>query len=113
MVMNSLFIWVASFSAAFFTYFLSNDKLVDGYLSTFQDRLKKAYLKTTTAMREQKIPYLPANGGLFIWIDLSQWLQYFDDGSETGKASQEHQHTLSLIKKGVVLSLGEVSILHI
>ncbi|RDW77506.1 hypothetical protein BP6252_05559 [Coleophoma cylindrospora] len=108
----ALFTWLTSFSTAFFTWFISNDKFVDEYLNTFQRRLKQAYLKTSEAMDKHGIPYLQANGGFFIFIDLSGWLQYFEgtDGpQQDGKQSREEQLCRYMIKKGVYAIMGELS----
>jgi hypothetical protein len=104
--------WTHTFSATFFTSFISNDTLVDEYLREFQSRLKNRYINTSAALRKFDIPYLPANGALFVWIDLSKWLRYFRGigGSEKEVGSREEEELCRyLIRNGVYMSMGTVS----
>ena len=108
----SLDMWSHTFSATFFTSFILNDTLVDEYLHEFQTRLKNRYLNTSAALKKHGIPYLPANGALFVWIDLSKWLKYFRGigGTEKEVGSREEEELCRyLIRNGVYMSMGTVS----
>ncbi|OJJ76713.1 hypothetical protein ASPBRDRAFT_62811 [Aspergillus brasiliensis CBS 101740] len=107
----ALFTWVTPFATKFFTEFLSNPADVRRYVTLNRERLRAKYISTTSLMRERGVPFTSANGGLFIWIDLSAWLCHFpghDDPRMPGE-TREMQLCKYLIKEGVYLSMGELS----
>ncbi|KAL4789275.1 pyridoxal phosphate-dependent transferase [Aspergillus venezuelensis] len=103
----ALFTWVTPFSTQFFIDFMSDTDNVARYVKCNQDRLKERYIVTTSAMKDYGIPYTTANGGLFIWIDLSKWLVYFKASPTLG--TQALQLCKHLINNGVYMSMGELS----
>ncbi|KAJ3947242.1 uncharacterized protein N0V96_003632 [Colletotrichum fioriniae] len=56
-----LFTWVSSFSTAFFTHFLVDEQAVGRYLKTYRERLEAQYRVTTQLLKENGIPFVPAN----------------------------------------------------
>ncbi|KAL7903995.1 pyridoxal phosphate-dependent transferase [Trichoderma velutinum] len=60
----ALFTWVNSFSTAFFIYFLSDAEAVDGYLATYQSRLRTSYVAASELFHKHGIPFQPANSGI-------------------------------------------------
>lgn len=83
------------------------------YIETNQKRLTSRYEAVTTLMKEHHIPHVDANGGLFIWIDLRKWLNYFSDrgnvsGGLSGTAARELKLAQHLVKHGVHMSRGKV-----
>ena len=99
------------FATSFFTDFITDKQNIKNYVALNQDRLREKYLLTTASMREEKVPYHPGNGGLFIWVDLSRWLGYFprNDSITNPEESRETQLCRFLIERGVFMSMGEVS----
>lgn len=116
--MCRVFTWVTSFSSTVFTDFLSDEAAVDDYLYQYQSRLRSRYLTISAALKQACIPFEPANGCLFVWLDLSFWLKYFE-GPDVPEAldraprkeiiTRERKLSRQLIKHGVFLSAGEVS----
>ncbi|KAK1853790.1 aspartate aminotransferase [Colletotrichum chrysophilum] len=78
-----LFTWVTSFSAAFFMHFLQNEEAVDRYVSVYRERLGKQYDFTAKLLDKYRIPFWEADSGVFIFVKLTKWLDYFagDDHS--------------------------------
>ena len=97
----------AVFADCVFSRLLQDEAYVDKFFKTYQTRLSQSYARTTAFLEKYSIPYQPANSGLFIWIDLSQWL----DGTELpGKAgdSPELKLTRWLMTEGIYLEPGQV-----
>ncbi|KAK5111396.1 hypothetical protein LTR85_012170 [Meristemomyces frigidus] len=101
-----LFTWVATFPTAFFTHFLSNDKAVEDYLALYRKRLRESYVGASAALRHYKIPFEPANSGMFFLIKLTQWLRYFD-GPKGESRETELSRYLAFAAR-VFMSMGEV-----
>ncbi|TPX51000.1 hypothetical protein SeLEV6574_g00563 [Synchytrium endobioticum] len=47
---------------------------VDNFIKLNQSRLRATYAKLTRWLDEHDVPYLGANAGFFVWIDLRKWL---------------------------------------
>ncbi|KAF4972845.1 hypothetical protein FSARC_671 [Fusarium sarcochroum] len=106
------FTWLTVPSDRFVTRFLEQLDLVQDYLNTYRLRLGAAYQRTTAALNRHGIPYQPANAGLFIFIDLGQWVRHFDGLGSTCQdmenvGSPELQLCRWLIGHGVFLNAGE------
>ncbi|KAJ5725332.1 uncharacterized protein N7483_006689 [Penicillium malachiteum] len=102
--------WVTSFSDRIFTAFLHDRDFHSSYIRRYQIKLSEAHTRTTTFLKEHKIPFSPSNAGLFVWIDLSSWLKYFQEPSNNangGDGSPEMQLTRYLMKHGVYLNPSE------
>lgn len=99
--------WTTTFSTAFFTHLLSDAKAVDEYLDRYRLRLRESYLKISTLLRSNGIPFRPANSGLFVFIELTKWLVYFDKA-----LVEEREAALCryLIEAGLFLSQGRVGL---
>lgn len=90
------------------TDFILGNGNVQDYVRINRERLEKKYRAVTTLMGENDVPFLEANGGLFIWIDLSRWLKYFPSDSSESE-TRETKLCRYLIQHGVFLSMGQVS----
>ncbi|UPK94587.1 hypothetical protein LCI18_005522 [Fusarium solani-melongenae] len=112
------FTWVTKFSDLFITQFMSRLDLVNDYLVEYHIRLAAAYNRTMSALNLHRIPFQPGNAGLFIFIDLSQWLRYFRGSHTTmsttiaaryvpGQPSREIQLCKWLAGGGVFINPGE------
>ena len=65
-------------------------------------RLLRRYTALATLFDRYRIPYLPANAGLFVWVDLSQFLSPLIDNT----AVQERDLYTELITFGILLTPG-------
>ncbi|KAJ3523855.1 hypothetical protein NM208_g12294 [Fusarium decemcellulare] len=102
------FTWLTAFSDTFVSTFLGTQDLVKDYLSVYQERLQLAYRRASKALTDNKIPFKPSNAGLFIFIDLSQWLVTFDGSTtDSHKPSAELQLCVWLLDRGIFLNAGE------
>ncbi|KAF6819705.1 hypothetical protein CSOJ01_01112 [Colletotrichum sojae] len=106
----ALFTWVSTFPAAFFSHFLRREDAVDRYLSTYRERLAKRYAVTAELLREEGIPFGPANGGIFVFVRLTKWLVYFGHPSKTDGSREMQLCQYLLDEAGVFLSPGVLSL---
>ncbi|KAI8239260.1 WD repeat domain-containing protein 83 [Colletotrichum sp. SAR 10_96] len=100
-----LFTWVTSFSASFFMHFLQNEEAVDRYLSVYRERLGKQYDFTAKLLNKLKIPFGEADSGVFIFVKLTKWLDYFAGDDDNSREMKLCRHLLH--EAGVFLSPGE------
>ncbi|KAL3460125.1 pyridoxal phosphate-dependent transferase [Aspergillus heterothallicus] len=73
----SFFTWVATFSDLFVQRFLGDLAQVARYLRTYRALLSDAFRITTNALSRAEIPYHPSTSGLFVFLNLSQYLELF------------------------------------
>ncbi|KAJ5018449.1 WD repeat domain-containing protein 83 [Colletotrichum sp. SAR 10_99] len=100
-----LFTWVTSFSASFFMHFLQNEEAVDRYLSVYRERLGKQYDFTAKLLNKLRIPFGEADSGVFIFVKLTKWLDYFAGDDDNSREMKLCRHLLH--EAGVFLSPGE------
>ena len=62
---------------------LSDDAWVDSFLHANRVMLRDTYVEVTQALTAAAIPFTPARGGMFVWIDLSKWLPLGHDSGES------------------------------
>lgn len=53
---------------------LVDPPLADGFLAESRQRLAESYRTASKLLCGEGIPHLPADAGLFVWIDLRRWL---------------------------------------
>lgn len=53
---------------------LENDQFMSSYIALNRKRLTASYVTVVKTLRELKIPYVPARGSLFVWMDFSKFL---------------------------------------
>ncbi|KAL7934671.1 PLP-dependent transferase [Trichoderma chlorosporum] len=104
----TLFTWVSSFSTAFFAHFLSDAEAVDEYLALYQGRLRASYGAASELLREHGIPFQPANSGMFVFVELTKWLKYFD--APDGKDQEVQLYRYLALQAGVLLNRGQLSL---
>ncbi|KAF3015014.1 hypothetical protein E8E14_008708 [Neopestalotiopsis sp. 37M] len=98
------FTWINNFSAQLATRLLGDLDAINDYFSVYRQRLGLEYLRTSQALTRYRIPYQPSNTGLFIFVDLSQWVDLL---SGDKKESRELKLCQYLIDHGVCLNPGE------
>lgn len=109
--MCRLFSWVTHFSTRFWVDFIRDQDAVRDYVSLNQSRLRQKSLEVSSLLHKRGIPHLEANAGLFIWLNLSKWLEYFPGGHEDDQnETQEVRLTRHMIKYGVYMGMGSVSL---
>ncbi|TPX32783.1 hypothetical protein SmJEL517_g04129 [Synchytrium microbalum] len=72
----------------------SDHAWVDNFIKTNNLRIRDVYLKTTKWLTDHEIPFVEANSGFFIWIDLRRWLLP-TGASSTSNASLTHSKSSS------------------
>jgi 1-aminocyclopropane-1-carboxylate synthase len=55
---------------------LQDTRWVNQYITDNQHLLTQSYVSVIKLLKKHKIPYVPARGGLFVWIDLSKYLAH-------------------------------------
>ncbi|KAI8283518.1 WD repeat domain-containing protein 83 [Colletotrichum sp. SAR11_57] len=100
-----LFTWVTSFSAAFFMNFLQNEEAADRYVSVYRERLGKQYDFTAKLLDKYRIPFWEADNGVFIFVKLTKWLDYFAGDDHSSREMKLFRHLLR--EADVFLSPGE------
>jgi len=61
---------------------LVEDEFVRGYIVRNRARLTSSYALAARALRAMGVPYVPSRGSLFLWVDLSEFL---DESTEAGE----------------------------
>ncbi len=79
---------------------LQDTKWINQYITDNQSLLTQSYISVTKLLKKHNIPYVPARGGLFIWIDLSKFLS----GQTTAKDERFWNDLYD--KTGVLLTPG-------
>ncbi len=54
---------------------LTDDEFVDHYLDSSRERLKESYLLCVGKLEEMVLPFIPAEAGMFVYVDFSSLLQ--------------------------------------
>ena len=91
---------VSNYTQWTFEKVLGDHAFVEGYIKANQSALTENYALAVSRLRKLGVPYAPARGSLFVWLDLSEFLK--DD-------TQEAESTLwmDLYKQsGVLLTPG-------
>eukprot|EP00210_Caulerpa_lentillifera_P003736 g3569.t1 len=81
---------------------LSDLDFVDKFFKENKQRLKKSYTILTDGLKEIGIPFQEANAGLFVWVDLREFL-------EESNFASERKLFEKLFDYGLLLSPGELS----
>ncbi|KAK3813025.1 MAG: pyridoxal phosphate-dependent transferase [Benniella sp.] len=104
----SVFTWIASTTESMLIKLLENPKTIDRFTRTNQKRLAESYTLTVNTLRAHRIPYIPAQGGHFIWIDLRQFIPpSLVNIAATGDRGAEYRLFNAMLDQGVYVNLGE------
>lgn len=80
---------------------LGDQHFISSYIDTNQKLLTEAYVTVVTALKNVKIPYVPSRGSLFVWLDMSEFI-------ENNTQDEENALWLDLYEKtGILLTPGE------
>ena len=64
------------------THLLTDDDFMDGYVARNQERLTESYARVVRHLQRMELPYVPARGSLFVWVDLSELMDEASEGAE-------------------------------
>jgi len=79
---------------------LSDQEFVDNFITENQKRLTENYVTVIKTLKKLGIPYVPAKGSLFVWLDMSSMLK-------SQSANAEHQLWQKLYDEtGILLTPG-------
>lgn len=91
---------VSNYTQWIFELVLSDHVFIEKYIQNNQKLLTENYLTVVQTLRELKVPYAPARGSLFVWLDLSEFLKEQSQYSES-------EFWLTLYKEtGILLTPG-------
>lgn len=74
---------VSNYAQWIFELVLSDHDFIEEYIQTNQKLLTENYLTVIKTLKELKVPYAPARGSLFVWLDLSSFLKEQTQESES------------------------------
>ena len=83
-----------------FELVFSDHGFIEKYLQNNQRLLTENYLVAVRQLRELGIPYAPATGSLFVWLDLSEFLEENTQGQETALWTALYNETGILLTPG-------------
>ncbi|KAF9974361.1 hypothetical protein BGZ73_002247 [Actinomortierella ambigua] len=103
----AVFNWIASTTEAMCTHLLSDGKVIDEFTRTNQERLAESYTETANFLRAHKIPFIPAQAGHFLWMDLRQFIpQSLVASAQAGDREAELKLWYAMLDEGVYVNLG-------
>jgi len=79
---------------------LSDKKFIKKYIKTNKENLTRSYLTVTKTLDKLEVPYVPARGSLFVWLDLSEFLK------ENSEVAEQELWRLLYDQQGVLLTPG-------
>lgn len=92
---------VSNMAQWIFEMIFKDEAFVDQYISLNQARLTDSYATVIKSLRTHSVPYVPARGSLFVWLDLSELMKDNSDESE-------NRLWVSIYKEsGILLTPGE------
>ncbi|KAF9955760.1 hypothetical protein BGZ72_003441 [Mortierella alpina] len=104
----AVFNWMASTTEAMLIRLLEDPAKIETFTKTNQKRLAESYTLTVDTLRENNIPFLPAQGGHFLWIDLRKYIPTdLVSAASTGDRKAEYLLWRAMLAKGVYVNLGE------
>lgn len=74
---------VSNFTQWIFELILRDHDFIEKYIQTNQQLLTENYLTVISTLKKLHVPYAPARGSLFVWLDLSAFLKEQSQDSES------------------------------
>ena len=91
---------VSNYAQWMFELILGDHDFIAEYIESNQRLLTENYLTVIRTLRKLNIPYAPARGSLFVWLDLSEFLTDQTQKSETEFWSTLYKETGILLTPG-------------
>ncbi|HRK53007.1 MAG TPA: aminotransferase class I/II-fold pyridoxal phosphate-dependent enzyme [Cyclobacteriaceae bacterium] len=91
---------VSNYTQWMFELVFSDEDFVEKYIKTNQQLLTENYLIVVRLLRRLKVPYAPAQGSLFVWLDLSEFLKENTQTLETKLWNDLYNQTGILLTPG-------------
>lgn len=92
---------VSNYTQWIFEQALADTDFVDNYISTNQKLLTENYATVIRSFKKLNVPYVPARGSLFVWLDLSEFLNANTQEAESQFWMELYEQT------GVLLTPGD------
>ncbi|ORZ04389.1 1-aminocyclopropane-1-carboxylate synthase, partial [Lobosporangium transversale] len=103
----AVFTWMSSVTEGMLTELLSDPERIDTFIKTNQARLAESYTYTVETLSKHNISFTPAQAGLFLWIDLRQYIPApFKTAASHGDREAEFLLWRTMLDQGVYLNLG-------
>ncbi|KAF8988565.1 hypothetical protein BGZ52_007860 [Haplosporangium bisporale] len=104
----AVFTWMSSPTEAMITKLLSDPNTIETFTQTNQKRLAESYTLAVDTLRAHNIPFLPAQGGHFLWADFRQFIpRSLTVSAAAGERSAEHLLCRAMLDRGVYVNWGE------
>lgn len=91
---------VSNYTQWMFEWVFSDHAFVEKYIQTNQQLLTENYLVVVRHLRKLNVPYAPAQGSLFVWLDLSEFLKDNTQALETELWNELYKQTGILLTPG-------------
>lgn len=104
----SVFTWISSTTEAMVIKLLENPETIERFTKTNQTRLAESYTVATEILHEHNVPFIPAQGGHFLWMDLSQFIpSSFKSAAALGDHEIEYRLWDAMVDGGVHVYPGD------
>jgi aspartate/methionine/tyrosine aminotransferase len=79
---------------------LEDSDFISSYIANSQERLTNSYAEVVTTLKQLGIPYAPAGGSLFVWLDLSEFISQQNSEAEIYLWMKLYEQTGILLTPG-------------
>ena len=79
---------------------LSDDQFIKNYIEENRKKITRSYKWVVTALKSLDVPFVPSRGGIFVWIDLSRYLDADSDEAEIALWMNIYKQTGILLTPG-------------
>ena len=80
---------------------LSDDEFIKNYIEHNKKQITRSYQWVVAALKLLDVPFIPSRGGIFVWIDLSSYLDADSDEAETALWMNIYKQTGVLLTPGL------------
>ena len=80
---------------------LSDDEFIKNYIEQNKKQITRSYQWVVVALKLLDVPFIPSRGGIFVWIDLSSYLDADSDEAEIALWMNIYKQTGVLLTPGL------------